>query len=148
MNNKSNQSPRSYKETNKKTLSLSPLSLIITVIKNIYKIRTVNVKERIYQRKKALRIYYILKLRSSKPIIIHWIKTSHTERSCIASYLRQFSTNIKIEIIKLKPASHFNTRGKLCIIRNDIKPLQVICLFFIRREGTLDCKLHQYPKFL
>ena len=41
---------------------------------------------------------------ASKPITIRWIRTgfSQTEKSCIASNYRQFSTNIKIKIIKLK----------------------------------------------
>ena len=55
---------------------------------------------------------------------------SHTEKACIASYYKQFSTNIKIEIIKLKPVLlawafganqtgfnlHINICGKLSII--------------------------------
>ncbi len=36
---------------------------------------------------------------ASKPITIRWI--SQTEKACIASNYRQFSTNIKIKIIKL-----------------------------------------------
>ncbi len=64
---------------------------------------------------------------------------SQTEKSCIASNYRQFSTNIKIKIIKLKPSFvspslrplaadktgfnlkifHFDIRGKLSIIRCD-----------------------------
>ena len=64
---------------------------------------------------------------------------SLTEKSCVASNYRQFSTNIKIKIIKLKPSFvspglrplaadktgfnlkifHFDIRGKLSIIRCD-----------------------------
>ncbi len=62
---------------------------------------------------------------------------SHTEKSCITSYYKQFSTNIKIKIIRLIPVLsgrvsrrdnkavfnlkilHFNIRGKLSIIRCD-----------------------------
>ena len=71
---------------------------------------------------------------ASKPITIHWI--SQTEKACIASNYRQFSTSIKIKIIKLKPSFvspglrllaadktgfnlkffHFDIRGKLSII--------------------------------
>ena len=43
---------------------------------------------------------------------------SQTEKSCIASNYRQFSTNIKIKIIKLKNF-HFDIRGKLSLIRCD-----------------------------
>ncbi len=64
---------------------------------------------------------------------------NQTEKSCIASNYRQFSTNIKRKIIKLKPSFvspdlrplaadktgfnlkifHFDIRGKLSIIRCD-----------------------------
>ncbi len=69
-----------------------------------------------------------------EPVLI-----SQTEKSCIASNYRQFSTNIKIKIIKLIPVFlspglwplranktdfdlilfHFDIRGKLSIIRCD-----------------------------
>ena len=41
--------------------------------------------------------YYIFSIIASKPINMHWI----LEKSCIESYYRQFSTNIRIKIIKL-----------------------------------------------
>ncbi len=44
---------------------------------------------------------------------------SQTEKACTGSNYRQFSTNIKIKIIKLK-LFHFDIRGKLSIIRCDI----------------------------
>ncbi len=47
---------------------------------------------------------------------------SQTEKACIEPNYRQFSTNIKIKIIKLKPSFNlkifsFDIRGKLSIIR-------------------------------
>ena len=47
----------------------------------------------------------ILSSMASKPINIRWLRTGSwpTEKSCIASNYRQFSTNIKLEIIKLIP---------------------------------------------
>ena len=39
----------------------------------------------------------------------------YTEKTCIASFYRKFSTNIKIKIIKLIKVFHFNIRGNLSI---------------------------------
>ena len=80
---------------------------------------------RFFQIYKVASIIFPLGLRNRlisaelKPII------SHTEKSCIASYYREFSTNIKIKIIKLMLVCfnlkifHFNIRGKMSIIRGD-----------------------------
>ena len=40
---------------------------------------------------------------ASKPINIRWIRTGpgHTVKSSVAMYYRQFSTNIKIKIIRI-----------------------------------------------
>ena len=58
---------------------------------------------------------------ASKPINIRWIKMvlSHTEKSIIASYYRQFYTNKDKTSYNLKIVN-FITRGKLYIIRCDI----------------------------
>ena len=49
---------------------------------------------------------------ASKPINIRWI--SHTEKSCITSYYRQFFTKIKIKISLVGPSLQplgFNKTG-------------------------------------
>ena len=92
-------------------------------------------------------VSYFLKKNNNFPV---WLRNrllsaglepvlSKTEKACIASNYRQFSTNIKIKIIKLKPSFvspslrppaadktgfnlkifHFDIRGKLSIIRCD-----------------------------
>ena len=71
-----------------------------------------------------------------KPINIRLIGTvlSHTDKLCIASHYRQFSTNNKInktslDGLRLRPLGtnkffYFNIRGKLSILRSDKNVLQ------------------------
>ena len=59
---------------------------------------------------------------ASKPINIRWFRTgsSHTEKPCIVSHYRQFSTNIEVEMINqyflLARASGFSGPIKLVLI--------------------------------
>ena len=53
------------------------------------------------------KLSYLLSSITSKPIDIRWIKTvlSHTEKSCIVTYYRQFSMDNKINVIISVPVS-------------------------------------------
>ena len=80
---------------------------------------------------------------------------SHTEKLCITSYYRQFSTNIK-EIIRLKPVLldqaflKFNICGKLSIIRCDRKLFSLYYFFrafwILTCTKTARCKSYSYSK--
>ena len=100
-----------------------------------------------------------------KLMIIRWVRTGYHEKSYIASYYRQFSTNIKVKLIPLLLTQvvglsaltgfdllifHFNCHKKLSIIRCNKTNFHLtftsfppFLLFYLLRDPIMGCRVRR-----